>query len=113
MLNARSKLLIIIIALSISGYGCTLIEALPQPEQVLKYPLGKTDLKIGMTKHEVEAKWGKPDEVRTIEDKNRWKDPRDMWVYHAQTGIPIDADYLSKTRKLYFDGSYLTDIDEL
>lgn len=113
MLNINLKLAIIIIALSVTGYGCTLIEAIPKPDDVLKYPLGKTDLKIGMTKHEVESKWGKPDEIRTIDDKNRWKDPREMWVYRAQTGIPIDADYLSRTRKLYFDGHYLTDIDEL
>jgi len=113
MPNNHMRLLVIIIILAITGYGCTLIEAIPKPEEVLKYPLGRTDLRIGMTKHEVEAKWGKPDEIRTIEDKNRWRDPREMWVYHAQTGIPIDADYLSKTRKLYFDSRYLTDIDEL
>ena len=112
MLNMRIKLLLVIIALTVSGYGCTLIEAVPKPDQILKYPLGKTDLKIGMTKQEVESKWGKPDSVRTVEDKARWQDPREMWTYNAQTGIPVDADYLSKTRKLYFDGSHLTDIDE-
>ena len=113
MPSTHVRMLIIVIALSITGYGCTLIEAVPKPDQILSYPLGKTDLKVGMTKHEIESKWGKPDEIRMVEDKNRWKDPREMWVYRAQTGIPIDADYLSKTRKLYFDGNYLTDIDEL
>lgn len=113
MLNSPLKLFMIIIAFAVTTYGCTLIEAVPKPDDVLKYPLGKTDLKIGMTKQQVESKWGKPDEIRSVDDKKRWKDPREMWVYHGQTGIPIDADYLSKTRKLYFDGSYLTDIDEL
>jgi hypothetical protein len=111
MRNNGAKLLIITVVLAAAAYGCTLIEAVPKPEEVLKYPLGKTDLRIGMTKHEVEAKWGKPDSVSTVQDTARWKDPRQMWVYHAQTGIPIDADYLSKSRKLYFDGDYLTDID--
>jgi hypothetical protein len=111
MMQIRAKLLIIIAALAVTGYGCTLIEAVPKPEEVLKYPLGKTDLRIGMTKHEVESKWGKPDSKSKVQDLNRWKDEREMWVYHAQTGIPIDADYLSKSRKLYFDGNYLTDID--
>ena len=113
MSNARLiRLSIIIMALSVLGYGCTLIEAVPKPDQILKYPLGKTDLRIGMTKNEVELKWGKPDTKQMVEDKKRWQDPREMWVYHAQTGIPIDADYLSKTRKLYFDGNNLTDIGE-
>ena len=111
MMNTRTKLMIVVISLAITGYGCTLIEAVPRPEEVLKYPLGKTDLRIGMTKQEIESKWGKPDSISKVQDLNRWKDPREMWVYHAQTGIPIDADYLSKTRKLYFDGKYLTDID--
>lgn len=111
MPSAHVRLLTIVIVLAITGYGCTLIEAIPKPDDLLKYPLGKTDLNIGMTKQEVESKWGKPDEIRMVEDAKRWKDPREMWVYHAQTGLPIDADYLSKTRKLYFDGSHLTDIE--
>ena len=76
----------------------------------MKYPLGKTTLKVGMTKQEVEAKWGRPDSISTVEDKKRWPGPREVWVYQPQTSsIPIDADYLSKIRKLYFDGNYLTD----
>ena len=112
MLKASFKLFALIIILSLSGYGCTLLEQIPKPEEVIKYPLGRTDLKIGMSKQEVEAKWGKPDEKRMVEDKARWQDRREMWVYHGQTGIPIDADYLSKTKKLYFDGNNLTDIGE-
>lgn len=91
--------------------GCSAIE-LPNPEEVVKYPLGKTDLRVGMSKQEVEAKWGKPDEIRTVEDKDKWAGPREMWAYHAQTGIPIDAGWLSKTKKLYFDGNNLTDIGD-
>ena len=112
MSKARLKIFITIIALATLGYGCTLIEAIPKPDEVLKNPLGKTALRVGMTRQEVESKWGKPDEIRTVEDKTRWPGPREMWVYHGQTGIPIDADYLSKTKKLYFDGNYLTDIGE-
>lgn len=112
MLKPWLKLSVLIITLSISGYGCTLIEQIPNPEEVIRNPLGKTDLRVGMSKQEVEAKWGKPDEKRIVEDKNKWPGPREMWVYHAQTGIPIDADYLSKTKKLYFDGNNLTNIGE-
>ena len=106
------KLSILIIALSVLGYGCTLLEQIPNPGEVIKNPLGKTDLRVGMSRQEVESKWGKPDEKRMVDDKKRWPGPREMWVYHGQTGIPIDADYLSKTKRLYFDGNNLTDMGE-
>ncbi len=108
----RLKLSVVILMATLFVYGCTLIETIPSPEEVLRYPLGKTDLKVGMSKQEVELKWGKPDEIRMIEDKKRWKDPREMWVYLGQTGIPVDAGYLSKTQRLYFDGNNLTDIGD-
>lgn len=110
MSNKSVVILTAIFVLAIFGYGCSMLESIPTPGDVVKYPLGKTTLKVGMTKQEVEFKWGKPDSISTIEDKKRWPDPREMWVYNPQTSsIPIDADYLSKTRKLYFDGNYLTD----
>lgn len=112
MLKTGLKLFSIIIILSFASCGCTLLEQLPRPDDVIKYPLGQTDLRIGMSRQEVEAKWGKPDEKRMVEDKTKWSGPREMWVYHGQTGIPIDADYLSKTKKLYFDGNNLTEIGE-
>ena len=105
------KLLSIVFTAAVLVCGCSAIE-LPNPNEVIKHPLGESDLKVGMSKQEVESKWGKPDEIRMVEDKQRWKDPREMWVYHAQTGIPIDAGWLSKTKKLYFDGNNLTDIGE-
>lgn len=110
MPNKGFMVLIAVFVLAIFACGCTMLESIPNPEEVIKYPLGKTTLRIGMTKQEVEYKWGKPDSISTVENKKRWPDPREMWVYHPQTSsIPIDADYLSKTRKLYFDGDYLTD----
>lgn len=112
MLKAILKSFALIIVLSLSCCGCTLLEQLPNPNDVIKYPLGRTDLRVGMSKAEVEAKWGKPDEKRMVEDKDKWKSPREMWVYHGQTGIPVDADYLSKTKRLYFDGNNLTEIGE-
>ena len=100
-------------AIAISAlYGCSVI-TVPNPEEVIKHPLGTESIKIGMTKQQVELLWGKPDEVRSVENKDRWPGPREMWVYRAQYGaIPFDAGYLSKTKKLYFDGDNLTDIGE-
>ena len=110
MPDKRFIVLIVISVLALFAYGCSMLESIPNPGEVIKYPLGKTTLKTGMTKQEVEFKWGKPDSISTVEDNKRWPGPREMWIYHSQTSsIPIDADYLSSTRKLYFDGNYLTD----
>ena len=110
MSNAGLRYIAAIFIIAFFACGCSMLETIPTPGEVIKYPLGKTTLRVGMTKQEVESKWGKPDSISTVEDKKRWPDPREMWIYNPQTSsIPIDADYLSKTRKLYFDGSYLTD----
>jgi len=99
---------VIILALA----GCAGIEP-PNPEEVLKHPLGTESIKIGMTKKQVEALWGKADEIRTVEDKEKWNGARELWIYRAEYGaIPIDAGYLSKTKKLYFDGDNLTNISD-
>ena len=92
--------------------GCSAI-VLPNPEDVVKHPLGTESIKVGMTKEQVESIWGKPNQVKTVEDKAKWQGTREVWRYRAQYGsIPVDAGYLSSTKKLYFDGNNLTDIGE-
>lgn len=93
-------------------YGCSAIE-IPNPNDVIKHPLGTESIKLGMTKQQVEALWGKPNEVKVVENKEKWATSREMWVYRSQyNSIPVDAGYLSKTKKLYFDGENLTDISD-
>ena len=113
----KSKLLkylfIFFIATTIAAVvaGCAGIEP-PTPDEMMKRPLGKSSLKVGMTKDQVESMWGKPDEIRSVENKEKWKGSRVLWVYRAKaSGIPLDVDYLSNTRKLYFDGDNLTNIE--
>jgi hypothetical protein len=90
--------------------GCSTL-AIPSPDDIIKKPLGTESVKIGMTKGRVESIWGKPDQVTTIENKEKWASPREVWTYDARYGaIPVDAGYLSKTQKLYFDGDNLTEI---
>ncbi len=92
--------------------GCSAI-TIPNPEDVVKHPLGTESIKIGMTKEQVEALWGKPNQIKMVEEKERWQGTREMWIYRAQYGsIPVDAGYLSSTKKLYFDGDNLTEIGE-
>jgi len=98
--------------LLLSCCGCSVVE-IANPNEMIKHPLGTESIKIGMTKHDVEGLWGKPDEVRTVENSDKWKGAREMWVYRAQYGvIPVDAGYLSKSKRLYFDGDSLTEIGE-
>jgi len=92
--------------------GCSAI-IIPNPQDVVKHPLGTESIKIGMTKAQVEELWGKPNQIKTSEDKEKWKGSREVWIYRAQYGsIPVDAGYLSTTKKLYFDGNNLTEIGE-
>ncbi len=102
----------IFIVLGFMLCGCSVL-TIPNPEEIAKCPLGTESIKIGMTKQEVEALWGKPDAITMVEDKNKWPTPREMWVYNARYGsVPVNCGYLSKTKKLYFDGVNLTDIGE-
>ena len=101
-----------LLVFSVSIMGCAGIMP-PSPDDVVSHPLGTESVKIGMTKAQVVGLWGKPDDVTTIEDKEKWKENREVWTYRAEyTAIPVDAGYLSKTKKLYFDGDNLTNIGE-
>ena len=111
-LELMRNALFFIVLVSLALAGCAEIELL-NPEDVVKHPLGTETIKVGMTKQEVESLWGKPDDISLIEDKDKWKGPREVWTYRAHYGaVPVDAGYLSKTKKLYFDGENLTNISE-
>ncbi len=90
--------------------GCADMD-LPTPNSVLKKPLGTDSVKIGMTKDEVRSLWGDPDSIDTEVVDNATRS-REVWTYKARTQMPLDAGYLSKTRKLYFDDINLTKISE-
>lgn len=86
--------------------GCAGIEPLT-PEEILKHPLGNTDLRVGMTKDEIADNWGEPD-LKEYDDTGKWGNARERWTYHGRYNeLPADVGYLSKTHYLYFDGKYL------
>ncbi len=89
--------------------GCAGIEP-PNPQDIIRQPLGQDGLRPGMTKNEVIAIWGEPDTINkdiTLEPSGKI---REEWIYHARyEGIPVDKQYFSKTKYLYFDGNNLTD----
>jgi hypothetical protein len=105
----KFSLLLILSAMPLV-FGCSTL-TIPTPDEIIKKPLGTESIKIGMTKDQVESIWGKPDQVTKIEDSKKWSSSREVWTYDARYGaIPVDAGYLSRSQKLYFDGENLTDI---
>ena len=108
------SLAIIILAIFMAPLicGCSTL-AIPTPDEILKKPLGTESIKVGMTKQQVESIWGKPNQIKTVDNKQKWSSPREVWTYTARYGsIPVDAGYLSRTQKLYFDGENLTEISD-
>ncbi|MBN1354583.1 MAG: hypothetical protein JW994_07965 [Candidatus Omnitrophica bacterium] len=92
--------------------GCAGLEP-PTPVEIIKRPLGTESVKLGMTMDEVRNVWGDPDQVNHVTDKEKWGGERTEWVYMSRTSVlPVDAGYLFKTKKLYFDGKNLTNIVE-
>ena len=98
----------IIIFLLLCIIGCAGVEP-PMPDDVISHPLGTESLRVGMTKEEVISLWGKPDAVnKTGVSKGLGGTSREEWIYYPRySGIPIDGGYLSKTKRLYFDGNNL------
>ena len=91
--------------------GCADITP-PTPGYILQRPIGTDSVKVGMTKDKVKELWGDPDQINYVEDKKMWGGEREEWVYMARSALPVDAGYLSRTKRLYFDGENLTNITE-
>lgn len=109
---AEYAIIVMIMAMGVFLTGCAVVENVPTPGDVLSHPIGTESIKVGMSKAQVESIWGRPDDVRMVEDKAKWGGAREMWVYRAQYGsIPVDAGYFSKDKKLFFDGNNLTNIE--
>ena len=91
--------------------GCTAI-TIPNPGDIASTPLGTESIKLGMSKARVESIWGKPDNIRIEESKDSFKGQRGMVLQLPQYAriAPVNAGYLSRSRKLYFDGNNLVDI---
>ncbi len=100
-------LLIFLLAVAFSLIGCAEITP-PSPVEVLRHPLGRGLLEIGMTKGKVTSIWGEPDDIVDL-GTNEWGASREQWIYRARySRVPIDAGYISRTKYLYFEGDVLT-----
>lgn len=106
----KSIKLALILILVLSLTGCADI-TLPTPKEIIQRPIGTDSVKIGMSRDEVKKIWGEPDQVNQVEDKELWGGRRTEWVYRGRySAVPVDAGFLSRTKKLYFDGENLTNI---
>lgn len=80
----------------------------PTPKQIINNPLGTSSLKLGMSKEEVTAMWGRPNEV-IEKGSDELGSIIEEWIYYAKYPVvPIDYNYLSKTQVLTFSGNSLT-----
>ncbi len=116
-----TQILLIITFLFICGcannqtFNIAGIEPLQIPKDVGDNPLGTTALRIGMTKDEVKSLWGQPDFINPIPSTDDASGSiKEEWVYRAKkySPIPVDVEYLSNNKHLFFDGPNLTKIAE-
>ena len=94
--------------------GCAEMD-IPTPKDIIQKPLGTDSIRRGMNKDQVRALWGEADNIsyEKIEEAGTLRS-REVWIYKARySAIPVDADYLSKTKYLYFDGNSLAKISDV
>lgn len=91
--------------------GCAEIK-MPTPLDVLKAPLGRNPVDIGMAKAKVLERWGDPDEVNPnfIDEEG---EEMEKWTYFARyPEDPFQINYLSKNKYIYFIGDRIVKIHE-
>lgn len=87
--------------------GCAEIQP-PGPAEILESPLGKSAVRLGMTKDEVRDLWGEPDQIEALEE-GIWGSKRELWIYEARFPelSQVDVGYATRTKRLLFEGDSL------
>lgn len=87
--------------------GCSEIQT-PTAHEVMTHPFGTgAPFSLGTTKEEVRHDWGEPHAVvsRGVDELGNQKEE---WIYKGWLqGLPIDREYVSRTKHLFFDGENL------
>lgn len=112
---SKNNFIILLILVGVATVsGCAEIDPFEAPGEVIRHPLGRESIRVGMSKEEVISKWGEPDIVNTLPAKDASASQGEEWVYKARryTPVPLDAGYLHKNKYLYFDGNNLTLISD-
>ena len=87
--------------------GCSDMR-IPSGKEALNKPFGTgPEFTLGTTKAEVLNWWGSPDFV-VPHGVNEVGSAKEEWIYHGRAqGLPIDVDYVSRDKHLFFDGNSL------
>ncbi len=88
--------------------GCSDMQ-IPTGREALTHPLGTAPpFTLGTPKAKVLEAWGNPDYVVAL-GSDELGNPREEWIYHGRVqGLPIDYEYVSRNKHLFFEGENLT-----
>jgi len=110
----KGIVLLCLLAVFMAISGCAGIDPFETSGEVMRNPLGRESIKLGMTKGEVRSKWGDPDIVNILPTKDVSASQGEEWLYKARrySPVPLDSGYLHKNQYLYFDGNNLTTLSD-
>jgi len=98
--------LLLVVILILSFAGCAEIKP-PGPDVLISPWSSMSNIRLGDRKEDVISRWGKPDEKNQI-GVDELGVAREEWVYHGRYPmVPVDYQYVSKTKCLYFEGNIL------
>ncbi len=104
MIHIKVAVLIGLITFLITG--CAEIEP-PTPDKIISPWSSMPNIRLGDTKNDVLSRWGEPDERNQI-GVDELGVAKEQWVYYGRYPMaPIDYQYVSKTKCLYFEGNTL------
>lgn len=88
--------------------ACGEIQA-PTARQALTHPFGTgAPFTLGTSKEEVLEDWGPPDH-KIHHGVDELGNVREEWIYRGRMeNLPIDYEYMSRTKHLFFEGNNLT-----
>ena len=87
--------------------GCADL-AVPTARQAISHPFGAgAPFTLGTTQEKVLADWGPPDH-KIQHGVDELGNVREEWIYHGRIQrLPIDYEYMSRTKHLFFEGNHL------
>ena len=105
-LKDLTTLLCVMAVLSLAG--CSEIQS-PTAGEAITHPFGTAaPFPRGTLKAKILETWGTPDVV-IPHGSDELGNPREEWIYHGRIqSLPIDYEYVSRTKHLFFEGENLT-----